>query len=163
MKAAQAAAAEYEARIQRAEYLASIHPFAAEVLRFYSRLAEFQKTFFAELKSDVGIGLSSRKFGSERVSSMPFDYIDVLPRVTTFLALLSESAPFALAAAARQISRLDASSQRSLLSAYWQLGGTDQLIGPFAQFVPRAFLQPITELFASRTSAPPAVSIHHCC
>src|SRR5205085_528102 len=39
MKAAQAAAAEYNARIRRAEYLASAHPFAAEVLRFYSRLA----------------------------------------------------------------------------------------------------------------------------
>jgi len=163
MKAAQAAAAEYDARIRRAEYLASAHPFAAEVLRFYSRLAEFQKTFYAEIKGDVGTGLSSRKLGSDRVSSLPFDSMNVLPRLTTFLALLAESAPPALAGAARQISRLDAGSQRSLLSAYWELGGSDQLLGPFAQFVPRAFLQPITELFASRITAPASLSTEHVC
>ncbi len=163
MKAAQAAGAEYDARIRRAEYLASAHPFAAEVLRFYSRLAEFQKIFYAEIKSDVGTGLSSRKLGSDRVSSLPFDYINVLPRLTTFLALLAESAPSALAAAARQISRLDAASQRSLLSAYWELGGSDQLLGPFGLFVPRAFIQPITEVFASRITAPPALSTQHAC
>jgi len=163
MKAAQAAAAEYDARIRRAEYLASAHAFAAEVLRFYSRLAEFQKTFYAEIKGDVGTGLSSRKLGSDRVSSLPFDSMNVLPRLTTFLALLAESAPPALAGAARQVSRLDAGSQRSLLSAYWELGGSDQLLGPFAQFVPRAFLQPITELFASRITAPASLSTEHVC
>lgn len=163
MKAAQAAGAGYDARIGRAEYLASAHPFAAEVLRFYSRLAEFQKTFYAEFKSDVGAELSKRAPGSPRSRSVPFDSINVLPRLTTFLALLGEAAPSALAAAARQISRLDAGSQRSLLAAYWELGGSDQLIGPFAQFVPRAFTEPIAELFASRTTASPAVSTQHVC
>jgi formate dehydrogenase accessory protein FdhE len=163
MKAAQAAAAEYDARIRRADYLSSKHPFAAEVLRFYSRVVEFQKTFYAEIKSDVGAELSSRRFGSGRSSSFPFDSINVLPRLTTFLALLGESAPPALAAAARQISRLDAGSQRSLLAAYWELGGSNQLVGPFALFVPRAFLQPLAELFASHTTAPPTVSTQHVC
>src|SRR5258708_39496878 len=97
MKGAKAGAAEYSARIRRAEYLGSAHPFAAEVLRFYSRLADFQKTFYAEIKGDVGTGLSSRKLGSDRVSSLPFDSMNVLPRLTTFLALLPESAPPALA------------------------------------------------------------------
>jgi FdhE protein len=163
MKAAQVGAGEYDARIRRAEYLASKHPFAAEVLRFYSRVAEFQKTFYAEIKSDIGTKLSSRKFGSVRSSSFPFASISVLPRLTTFLALLGETAPSALAAAARQISRLDAGSQRSLLAAYWELGGSVQLLGPFAQFVPRAFIQPLAELFASQTTAPPAMSTQHVC
>jgi FdhE protein len=163
MKAAQAAAAEYDARIRRADYLSSKHPFAAEVLRFYSRVVEFQKTFYAEIKSDVGAELSSRRFGSGRSSSFPFDSINVLPRLTTFLALLGESAPSALAAAARQISRLDAGSLRSLLAAYWELGGSNQLVGPFALFVPRAFLQPLAELFAPHTTAPPTVSTQHVC
>src|SRR5258708_40271308 len=99
MKAAQAAAAEYDARIRRAEYLASAHPFAAEVLRFYSRLAEFQKTFYREIKGDVGTGLSSRKVGSERGSSLPFDSMNVLPRLTPFPSFLPEAAPPALARA----------------------------------------------------------------
>jgi len=163
MKAAQAVAAEYDARIRRAEYLASTYPFAEEVLRFYSRLAEFQKTFYAEFKSDVKTGLPSRKLGSARAGSFPFDSINVLPRLTTFLALLGETAPSALATAARQISRLDADSLRSLLAAYWELGGSDQSVGPFAQFVPRAFLQPLAEFFASRATAPPALSTQHAC
>jgi FdhE protein len=161
MKAAQAGASEYDARIRRAQHLASAHPFAAEVLGFYSRLAEFQKNFYSEIKRDIGIGASSRKLGSIR--TFPFDSINVLPRLTTFLALLGETAPAALSAAARQISRLGADSQRSLLGAYWELGGSDQLVGPFALFVPRAFLQPLAEFFASRTTAPPAVSTQHVC
>jgi FdhE protein len=163
MKAAQAAGAEYDVRIRRAEYLASAHPFAAEVLRFYLRLAEFQKTFSAEIKSDLGTDLSRRRLPAVRAGEFPFDSINVLPRLTTFLALLGEIAPSALAAAARQISRLDASSQRSLLTAYWELGGSDQLIGPFAQFVPRAFVQPLAELLAVHTTAPPALSTQHSC
>ena len=66
MKAAQVGAGEYNARIRRAEYLASKHPFAAEVLRFYSRVAEFQKTFYAELKKDIASELTSRPLGSLR-------------------------------------------------------------------------------------------------
>src|SRR5260370_16741591 len=114
MKAAQAAAAEYDARIRRAEYLASTHPFAAEVLRFYSRLADFQKTFYAEIKGDVGTGLSSRKLGSDRVSSLPFDSMNVFPRLTTFLASLPESAPPAFAGAVRPIAPLRAAPHPAL-------------------------------------------------
>src|SRR5258705_1624868 len=112
MKAAQAAAAEYDARIRRAEYMGSAHPFAVEVLRFYSRLAEFQKIFSAEIKGDVGTGLSSRKLGSDRARSLPFDSINVLPRLTTFLALLAETSPPAFAASAPQSSRLEPRSPR---------------------------------------------------
>jgi FdhE protein len=163
MKAAQAAGAEYDARIRRADYLSSAHAFAREVLRFYSRLAEFQKTFSIEIKRDLGTELLRRNRVAVRSGCFPFDSIDVLPRLTTFLALLGEIAPAALAAGARQISLLDASSQRSLLAAYWEFGGSDQLIGPFAQFVPRAFLQPVAELMAGHASAPPAVSTKHDC
>ena len=53
MKAAQVGATSYDARIRRAESLASQHPFAAEVLRFYSRVAEFQKNFYADVKKDI--------------------------------------------------------------------------------------------------------------
>jgi FdhE protein len=163
MKAAQAAGSEYDLRIRRAEYLASAHPFAAEVLGFYSRVAEFQKTFCAEITSDEATKFLRGKFGSVRSRSFPFHSINALPRLTTFLALLEKIAPSALAAAAREISHLGADSQRSLLAAYWELGGSDQLIGPFALFVPRAFLQPVAELFGSQTTAPPAVSTHHFC
>ena len=51
MKPVQVAAGEYDARNLRAEYLASKHPFAAEVLRFYAQVAEFQKTLYSQAKT----------------------------------------------------------------------------------------------------------------
>jgi FdhE protein len=162
MKPVQVGAPEYEARIRRADHLASKYPFAAEVLRFYSRVAEFQKNLYAELTHQVKKGLGN---GSSDGVPSPFrpgltaaEAIKPLPHLKSFLSLIEGTAPPALSAAARTLSNLDATSQRSLLQAYWELGGVnDQLIGPFAQFIPRAFVQPLAELFAARTTAPPAV------
>jgi formate dehydrogenase accessory protein FdhE len=164
MKAAQVGASEYDARIRRAEDLASKHPFAAEVLRFYSRVAEFQKTFYAELRKDIASQLASRLPGSLR-TPMPSVHADLLlSRVKSFLSLIVRAGPPTLAAAARDISKQDALSHRFLLSAYWDLGGTDdQFIGAFAQFVPRAFNQPLAELLAVYTPAAPAVTTVHNC
>jgi formate dehydrogenase maturation protein FdhE len=39
-------AKDYDARIHRAEHLAGVHPFAREVLTFYRRIAEFQKSTY---------------------------------------------------------------------------------------------------------------------
>lgn len=164
MKAAQVGAAEYDARIRRAEYLASEHPFAAEVLRFYSRVAEFQKSFYAELRKDVAKQLASRPPGSLRTPMPPVDANLLLSRLKSFLSLIAQTGPPTLAGAARDISRQDAVSHRFLLGAYWDLGGMDdQLIGAFAQFVPRAFAQPLAELLAAHTTAAPAVSTVHSC
>jgi formate dehydrogenase accessory protein FdhE len=159
MKAAQVGVGEFDARIRRAEYLASQYPFAAEVLRFYSRIAEFQKSFHAEIKKDIGSQLTSRPPGSLR-APMPSGDADLLfSRLKSFLSLLAQAAPPTLAAAARDISKQDAMSSLFLLNAYWDLGGmNDQLIGAFAQFIPRAFTQPLAEFLASCTTAAPVVS-----
>jgi formate dehydrogenase accessory protein FdhE len=164
MKAAQVGAGEYDARIRRAQYLASQHPFAAEVLRFYSKVSEFQRSFYAEIKKDIASQRTSWPPGSLR-APMPSGNADLLSsRLKSFLSLIAQAGPPPLAAAAREISKLDAVSKLSLLDAYWDLGGTnDQLIGAFAQFVPRALAQPLAELLAGRTAAPPAVSTQHSC
>jgi FdhE protein len=164
MKAAQVGASEYDARIRRAELLASRYAFAAEVLRFYSQLAGFQKKLYAEIKKDFGRALSAGRTSPFRPGFSAADAIETLPTLTNFLRLIEQAAPPALAAAAREISKLDPTSHLSLLHAYWELGGVnDQLIGPFAQFIPRAFVQPLAELLAAYTTAPPAVSTPHDC
>src|ERR1700730_5300043 len=164
MKAAQVGAGEYNARIRRAEYLASKHPFAAEVLRFYSRVAEFQKTFYAELKKDIASELTSRPLGSLR-TPMPSVHADLLlSRLKSFLSLIVQAGTPTLSAAARDISKPVAAYFILLSSAYWDFGGIDdQLIGAFAQFIPRAFNQPIAELLAAHTTAAPAVGTVHRC
>jgi FdhE protein len=164
MKAAQVGASEYDARIRRAQDLASKHAFAAEVLRFYSRVAEFQKAFYAQLKQDLASQLTGRPPGSLR-TPIPSLHADLLrSRVKSFLSLVAQAGPPTLAAAARDISNLDSLSHRFLLSAHWDLGGIDdQLIGAFAQFIPRAFNQPLAELLATCTTAAPAVTTVHNC
>ena len=164
MKAAQVGAGEYDARIRRAELLASKHPFAAEVLRFYARIAEFQKSLYAESKKNPASQLTSRPAGSFR-AHMPTGSADLLlSRFKPFLSLIAQAGPAPLTAAAEQISHLDPTSKLSLLGAYWDLGGTnDQLIGAFAQFIPRAYAQPLAELVATFTFEPPTVVTQHNC
>ena len=167
MKAAQVGASEHDARIRRADHLASRHPFATEILRFYSRVAEFQKSLYAEItkgaQKDPGMKLHAAP-SPIRPDFPVSDAIKLLSNFTGFLTLIEDAAPPALAAAARTVLNLDASSQRSLLQAYWEVGGiNDQLIGPFAQFIPRAFAQPLAELFAARAIAPPTMSTPHDC
>jgi FdhE protein len=45
-----------------------------------------------------------------------------------------------------------------LLASYWEIGGrSDQQIGAFAQFLPRAFLQPYAAYLMATTAVPPAL------
>jgi FdhE protein len=164
MKAAQVGASEYDARIRRAEYLASKHSFAAEVLRFYAQIAQFQKNIYADAKKDIAANGAGRENASVRANVSAILRGRALPKLKDLLSLIEQTGPSALAVAAREISKLDASSQISLLESYSQVGGVDdQLIGPFAQFVPRAVAQPLAELFATYITAPPPMSTQHTC
>jgi formate dehydrogenase accessory protein FdhE len=164
MKAAQVGGGEFDARIRRADYLASQHVFATEILRFYSQIAKFQKNLYAEAAKDFGKNPAARSLPSLRVGYLALDTTSALPKLQSFLSLIEQAGPPALAAVARQISQLETASLRSLLEAYWELGGrNDQLIGPFAQFVPRAFLQSLAEMAATNQTAPPTMVTPHSC
>jgi FdhE protein len=164
MKPAQVGGTEYDARIRRAQHLASQHPFAAEVLRFYSRVAEFQKNLYAEFKKDLRAQLSGRMPGSLRVNLPPVAPERLLSHFTSLLRVIADAGPATLAGAAREISQLDAVAKLSLLESYWDVGGTnDQLIGAFAQFIPRAFDQPVAELIAAFTPVGPVLSTPRNC
>jgi FdhE protein len=174
MKPAQVGSGAYEPRIRRAEYLASQHLFAAEVLHFYSRIAEFQKTLFSDARN-------MRRRASQSPTAPPenettcapswsrqhfpqFEINLALPRLPAFLSLIEKAGPTPLASVARGTSHLDAGSYRSLLGAYWEVGGiNDQFIGPFAQFVARAFAQPFAEFLAQQVTPPPVLSTQKNC
>jgi formate dehydrogenase accessory protein FdhE len=164
MTATQTGASEYDSRIRRAEYLASQHPFAAEVLRFYSRVAEFQKNLYAEFRKDIGAQLSGRMPGSLRLNLPSLAPERLLSHFVSLLRVIEQAGPSALAAAARDISLLNTDSKLSLLESYWDVGGiNNQLIGAFAQFIPRAFEQPVAELIAAFTPVGPVISTQHRC
>jgi hypothetical protein len=76
---------EWDRRIRRANELTSTYRFAAEGLRFYSRVATFQKNLYAELQKALG---DSPKISSARPLRDELDLFLLLPPFPRFLALI---------------------------------------------------------------------------
>jgi formate dehydrogenase accessory protein FdhE len=161
MTSQQAVGNEYDARIRRAEKLIAEKSAASELLSFYRRIASFQKSFLRQI-ADLGKDHpETQQFGSVRDS---LDLTLLLPHFRNFLSLVEQNAPNALAGAAREIAAMPSDSWITLLTSYWELGGRfDQQIGAFAQFFPRAFLQPYAEYIAGRTAVPPVLVTPRVC
>jgi formate dehydrogenase accessory protein FdhE len=151
---------DYEGRVGRAQYLAAQHPFAAEVLDFYQRLAGEQKMIYAEARK----GLGGRK---ARHSSDPLradlDYPFLVERFPRFLSFLESASPGPIAEAARQISSEGASAWTDSLTHFWRVGGRRRKLAQeteresaemVKEFILRAFLQPHVEFLAEGYPAP---------
>src|SRR5262249_5469185 len=92
------------------------------------------------------------------------DFTMLLPHFQSYLSVIEQHAPLALAEAARQIALLTSDSWIASLEAYWQHAGRyDQQVGAFAQFLVRAFLQPYTEFRASLMARTPLVGTARLC
>ena len=160
MTAAQAVGNEYDARIQRADKLIADKSAASQLLSFYRRIASFQKSLLTQIASGAQQP-EMQQFGSLRDS---LDVTLLLPHFRNYLSLVEQNAPNALAAAAREISAMPSDSWVTLLTSYWEVGGRgDQEIGAFAQFFPRAFLQPCAGFLAGRTAVPPLLATTRTC
>src|ERR1700730_13275689 len=157
----QAVSNEYDARVKRAEKLIAEKSSASDLLSFYKRIAGFQKSFVAQFADEGMSQTETPKFGSVREGL----YLTLLlPHFRSFLSLVEQNAPNALAASAREIAALSSESWVALLTAYWELGGVfDQQIWAFAQFFPRAFLQPYAGYLAERTAVPPVLATPKAC
>jgi formate dehydrogenase accessory protein FdhE len=157
----QSASSEYDVRIRRAEKLIADKSSASELLSFYKRIASFQKSILVQF-SDAGKQQpENRQFDSVRAG---LDLTLLLPHFRNFLSLVEQNAPNALAATARELAAMPSDAWITLLSSYWELGGVfDQQIGAFAQFFPRAFLQPYAAYVAGRTAVPPVLATPRVC
>jgi FdhE protein len=157
----QTGATEYDVRIRRAERLAAQHFFAAEFLDFYKHIAAFQKTLRANIAASSTTKSSSTFAAGVRD---PLDLTVLLPHFRGFLSMIEQHAPAALAKAANQMSLLPSDSWIASLESYWQHAGKyDQQVGAFAQFLPRAFLQPYAEFRAALLpQAPMVVTVRVC-
>jgi formate dehydrogenase accessory protein FdhE len=161
MTSQQAVSNEYDVRIRRAEKLIAEKSSASELLSFYKRIASFQKSFLVQISDAALQQPAAQQFGSVRDG---LDLTLLLPHFRNFLSLIEQNAPNALAAAAREIAALPSDSWIALLTAYWENGGRfDQQIGAFAQFFPRAFLQPYAAYVAGRTAVPPVLATPRVC
>jgi FdhE protein len=143
----------YEARIDRAKYLASQYPFAGEVLNFYQQLAGFQKTIYAELKKAPDT-LSSARPNDLRGSELSGGLIKQFPRALSFL---ESEGPAPIAEGARHLASRERSSWATSLNEFWRGGdpptssadeAQDESAETVKEFILRAFLQPYVELLA---------------
>ncbi|HEX4535649.1 MAG TPA: formate dehydrogenase accessory protein FdhE [Candidatus Acidoferrum sp.] len=133
----------YDTRIRRVERLISLHPFTLEVLTFYKKIAEFQKSLHAQMLSG-----NNPQVAGKNLPALPenLKVEALLPHFQEFLKLVVESAPATLAESARQLSLQPSESWSAILQDYWATSGRDDRPNAaFDQFLPRAFLQPYAE------------------
>jgi formate dehydrogenase maturation protein FdhE len=161
MTPGQTGGAEYDARIQRAERLAGRLSSAREFLEFYKHVAVFQKTLWTFVADSKEVKLSSPSSLAVRGE---LDLTVLLPQFRGYLSVIELHAPPALEDSARQMAMLPPESWIASLEAYWKHAGTyDQQVGAFAQFLPRAFLQPYAEFRAALAPRAPLVGISRLC
>jgi FdhE protein len=118
----------WDRRIERANELAAKHPFAAEALTFYARIAEFQRSLYA------GLGSASGSLRGEL--ELPI----LLPYFAPYLALIKEIAPPPLAQSA-------AGLRNEVLEEFWR--GSEPLTAA-ESLIAWTFLQPYAERLADQ-------------
>jgi len=138
----------WERRTERASELASSHPFASQGLRFYERLARFQKSLYAEIETECGTGNEKRLSGTLRGEC---DFFILLPRFATFVSVLEEIAPSPLARAAHALRLQDASRWRQILLEFWEQCPAVANLQPAEELVSWLFLQPYAEYLADHS------------
>ncbi len=92
--------AQWDRRIRRATELSSTYSFAAEGLRFYARVATFQKSLYAEIQKAL---MDSPKISADRPLRDELDLFLLLPRFSLFLSVIQQIAPAPLAQAADEL------------------------------------------------------------
>ena len=151
---------DYEKRIDRAKRLAEEYPFAAKPLKFYSQITQFQKELFANIAKEWGNQPVIPPNGEFRSD---LNFMVLLPKYTTFLALVETNAPQPLAAAAAKLSPEGSSAWMELLREYWAEGGmsdensasrSDGQRSPLKEFLARGFLQVYAEFIAEAIAEP---------
>jgi formate dehydrogenase maturation protein FdhE len=157
----------YQARIQRAELLASRYAFAREILDFYKHIAAFQKDFSEELPRLWGKQAVAPANGVLRSElNLPI----LLEPFSRFLSLMTSRAPKPLAAHAKQFRGQGETTWVELLARFWETGLLDappenqmetSIAEPLEEFLARAFLQPYAE-FVAAAMLPPVAPMTMC-
>ena len=108
--------AKWDRRISRANQLTSSHLFAAEGLRFYSRVATFQKSFYGEIQKALA---DSPKISSDRPLRDELDLFLLLPKSLGFLSVIEQIAPVPLAQAATSLAQKGPAAWQHAIENFW--------------------------------------------
>ena len=151
----------YDARIQRAEYLRTIYPFAAEVLTFYGRICAAQLRLSKELLRVLprDANLFATESFRERMNVGA-----VLPFVKTTLEALLTDLPSPLAEYTKAFLRGSRERWAISLQKYVTHGGADEAPEDSREeLLAKILMDPYAELLAARLNAPPGVPAGNLC
>jgi FdhE protein len=108
--------ANWDRRIGRATELTSSFPFAAEGLRFYGRVATFQRSLYAEIQKALA---DSPKISSARPLRDELDLFLLLPNFPGFLSVIQRVAPAPLAQAAAALAQKGPAGSQRAIEDFW--------------------------------------------
>jgi len=151
--------AKWDRRIHRANELASTYSFSAEGLRYYARVAAFQKDIYGEIQKALG---NSPKTSSDRPLRDELDFFLLLPKFPRFLSVIQKIAPAPLAQAAAALSIKGSAAWQRTIEDFWytdfelvgveDVGQDESFDQPAVSSSERAlawiFLQPYAEYLA---------------
>ena len=141
---------QWDARIRRAHELTSSYPFAAEGLRFYGRVATFQKQFYGDVHEALA---DSPKISADRLLRDELDLSLLLSSFIGFLSVIQQSAPEPLAQVAAHLARKGTAAWQHAIEDFWHgdselaedMDDTEQVHRVLAWI----FLQPYAEYLAN--------------
>ena len=108
--------AQWDRRIHRATELTSSYPFAAEGLRFYTRIATFQRSLYAEIQKALA---DSSKVSDDRPLRDELDLFILLPKFSGFLSLVQQIAPAPLAKTAAGLAERGPAAWQRAIESFW--------------------------------------------
>jgi len=126
----------WDRRIARASELLQSQSSVAELLKFYQRLARFQKTVYESV-----------------ASSADHDVSLLIPHFAGLLQLVKESGSPSLKAAAATLEQSSAEDRLELLRAVWQHEVESHDLSAESVFFAHALLQPFAEFLAEKNTS----------
>jgi len=136
----------WDQRIERAEALAVAHPFAAEVMQFYKRIASLQKELYLSLEKDFD---SHSKSSSKGLLNVALHFEFLLPRIPQFLSGIESAAPEAIVQSARELRAHSPERWKDLLALHWRNAcHFEPASGDAESLIAWMFLQPYAEYLA---------------
>jgi formate dehydrogenase accessory protein FdhE len=108
--------AKWDRRIRRANDLASSYPFSAEGLRYYARVATFQKGLYGEIQKALA---GSPRISSDRPLRDELDFFLLLPKFPGFLSVIQQIAPAPLAQSAAALAMKGSAAWQHAIEDFW--------------------------------------------
>jgi formate dehydrogenase accessory protein FdhE len=108
--------AKWDRRIRRANELAASYPFAAEGLRYYARVATFQKDIYREIQKALA---NAPRISSDRPLRDELDFFLLLPKFPGFLSIVQKIAPAPLAQVAANLAMKGSAAWQCAIEEFW--------------------------------------------